>query len=41
MQTGQAQGMQTLDHALLALCGQGVIDAEAARALARDAALFA
>lgn len=41
MQTGQAQGMQTLDQALLTLWQHGQIGGETARALARDATLFA
>ena len=41
MQTSQAQGMQTLDQALLALLAGGHIRADTARALARNPALFA
>lgn len=35
MQTGQAQGMQTLDQSLQALVRRGIVSAEQARALAR------
>jgi twitching motility protein PilT len=40
LQTGQSQGMQTLDQALQRLVQQGVIERETARSVAAEPASF-